>query len=91
MQNIERQPGYEEADMPTENENTDTIQNSAAAKRGVKESKKSCMDSQNLHLTPGEVNQPQDITHTHMQMMSNTDLLQVQKTLICGKNYYMRK
>ena len=36
MQDVEQQPVYEEAAMPTENENTDIIQNSVAAKRGVK-------------------------------------------------------
>ena len=46
MQNVEQQFGYEKAAMPTENENTDIIQNSVAAKRGVKEPQESTANSQ---------------------------------------------
>ena len=37
MQDVEQQPGNEEAAMPSENENTNIFQNSVAAKGGEKE------------------------------------------------------
>ena len=36
MQDVEQQPGNEEAAMPSENENTNIFQNSVAAKGGEK-------------------------------------------------------
>ena len=65
MQNIEQQPGNEEAAMPSENENTNILQNSVAAKEGEKETHESSGDSQNFQFTSGEVNQSQDISDTY--------------------------
>ena len=65
MQDVEQQPGYEEAAMPTENENTDIIQNSVAAKGKEKETYESSENCQNLQLTPGEINQFQGIADTN--------------------------
>ena len=48
MQDVEQQPDYEGAAMPTKNENTDIIHNSVAGKRKIKEPRKSCVDSQNF-------------------------------------------
>ena len=64
MQDVEHQV-YEEAAMPTENESPVIIQNSVAAKRGVKELRKRSVGSQNFQLTPGEVNQSQGITDAY--------------------------
>ena len=56
MQDVEQQLRYEETAMSIENESTDIIQNSVAAKGGVKEPHESSVDSQNFQLTFGEVN-----------------------------------
>ena len=50
--------------MPSENENTNVFQNSVAAKGGRK-MHESSEDSQNFHLTPGEVDQSRGITDTY--------------------------
>ena len=65
MQDVEQQPGNEEAAMPSENENANVFQNSVAAKGGEKETHESSGDSQNFQFTPGEVNQSQDITDAY--------------------------
>ena len=57
MQDVEQQPDYEGAAMPTENENTDIIQNSLDAKGEIKEPQKSSVNNQNFQLTSAEVNQ----------------------------------
>ena len=64
MQDVEQQPGNEEAVMPSENENTNIFQNSVAAKGEEKEKHQSSGDSQNFEIFPGEVNQSQGITDT---------------------------
>ena len=43
IQDVEQQSGYEKAATHTENENTDIIQNSVAAKGGLKETQESSM------------------------------------------------
>ena len=65
MQDIEQQPGNEEAATPSENENTNMLQNSVAAKRGEEETHESSGNSQNFQFTPGEVNQFHDISDTY--------------------------
>ena len=65
MQDVEQQPGNEEAAMSSENENTNIFQNSVAAKGGEKETHESSGDSQNFQFTLGEVNQSQSITDTY--------------------------
>ena len=66
MQDVEQQRGnVEAAAMPSENENTIVFQNSVTAKGGEKETHESSGDSQNFHLTPGEVNQSRGITDTY--------------------------
>ena len=69
MQDVEQQPGNEEATMPSENENTNIFQNSVAAKGGEKETYESSGDSQNFQFTPGQINQSQGrpITDTYAE------------------------
>ena len=52
MQDVEEQPGNEEAAMPSENGNTNIFQNSIAAKGEEKETHQSSGDSQNFQITP---------------------------------------
>ena len=53
--------------MPSENENTNIIQNSVAAKGRKKETHKSSGDSQNFQFTPSKVNQSQGVTDTYAE------------------------
>ena len=90
MQDIEQQPGNGEAAMPSENENI--LQNLVATKRGEKETHESSGDSQNFQFTPDEVNQSRDISDTYADDAKHRFThTRVKRTLVCGKNYQMRK
>ena len=92
MQDIEQQPGNEKAAMPSENENTNILQNSVATKGEEKETHESSGDSQNFQFTPGEVNQSRDISDTYADDAKHRFThTRVKRTLVCGKNYQMRK
>ena len=65
MQDVEQQPGNEEAAMPSENQNTNIFQNSIAAKGEEKETHQRSGDSLHFQITPGEVNQSQGITDNY--------------------------
>ena len=67
MQDVEQQPGKEEAAMPSKNVNTNIFQNSVAAKGGEKETHESSGDSQNFQYTSGKVNQSQGITDSYAE------------------------
>ena len=89
MQDVEQQPGNEEAAMPSENENI--FWNSVAAKGEEKETHQNSGDSQNFQITPGEVNQSQGIdTYADDAEHRCTHTLSL-KDVGCGKNYQMRK